>query len=287
LTIDKETIDNKTVDSKGLVNNFLSTVNFVFRFATPVLLAVLLIASTVKKEKPVLYLVGDSTVKNGSGKGSDGLWGWGDFLYEHFDTTRIKIENRARGGRSSRTFQTEGLWDEVLKKLKPGDYVIMQFGHNDGGALNDTLRARGSIKGTGEETEAIDNLITKKHEVVHTYGWYMRKYIRDTKAKGATPIVCSLVARNVWKEGKVARGTDSYASWAEVVAKEEDAVYIDLNDLVATRYEALGPEEVKTKLFLKDHTHTNTAGAKINAELVVQGLKQHKKLSLLRYLQKK
>jgi rhamnogalacturonan acetylesterase len=261
--------------------------DFIFRFVTPVLVVILLIASTVKKEKPVLYLVGDSTVKNGSGKGSDGLWGWGDFLYEHFDTTRIKIENRARGGRSSRTFQTEGLWDSVLKKLKPGDYVIMQFGHNDGGPLNDTSRARGSIKGTGEETEEIDNLLTKKHEVVHTYGWYMRQYIRDTKSRGATPIVCSLVARNVWKEGKVARSAGSYATWAEIVAKEEGAIYIDLNDLVATRYEELGPEEVKTKLFLQDHTHTNTAGAKINAGLVVQGLKQHKKVSLLRYLQKK
>lgn len=259
----------------------------VFKFAILVFVVTFLMASTVEKEKPVLYLIGDSTVKNGSGKGSDGLWGWGDFLYEHFDTTRIKIENRARGGRSSRTFQTEGLWDEVLRKLKKGDYVIMQFGHNDGGPLNDTLRARGSIKGTGEETEEIDNLITKKHEVVHTYGWYMRKYIRDTKAKGATPIVCSLVARNVWKDGKVARGAGSYASWAETVAKEEGAIYIDLNDLVAARYEELGPEVVKTKLFLQDHTHTNTEGARINAGLVVQGLQQHKKASLLRYLRKK
>ena len=235
-------------------------------------------------QKPVLYLVGDSTVKNGSGKGGDGLWGWGDFLYNEFDTTRISIKNLARGGRSSRTFQTEGLWDNVLAKVKPGDYVIMQFGHNDGGAVNDTTRARGSLKGTGEETQEIDNLLTHQHEMVHTYGWYMRKYIRDTKAKGAIPIVCSPVARNVWKDGKVVRGTDSYATWVATIAKEEDAVYIDLNDLVASRYEQLGPEEVASKLFLQDHTHTTEAGARINASLVANAIRNTKKLPLRKFL---
>ncbi|RAW01126.1 rhamnogalacturonan acetylesterase [Pseudochryseolinea flava] len=236
-----------------------------------ILLASLLL-STSLKIKPSIFLVGDSTVKNGSGKGEKGLWGWGDFLHEQFDTMKVHIENHARGGRSSRTYQTEGLWDNVLARVKPGDFVIMQFGHNDAGPINDTLRARGSIRGVGEETEEIDNLITKKHEVVHSYGWYMRKYIRDTKAKGATPIVCSLVARNVWKDGKVVRAQDSYAGWAQQIAQAEDALYIDLNDLVASRYETLGPEEVKTKLFLEDHTHTTAEGAKINASLVAQGI---------------
>jgi lysophospholipase L1-like esterase len=239
---------------------------------------------TIQKSKPVIYLVGDSTVKNGSGKGESGLWGWGDFLYTQFDTTQVRIENYARGGRSSRTYQTEGLWDNVLAKVKPGDYIIMQFGHNDGGAVNDTLRARGSIRGIGEETEEIDNLITHKHEVVHSYGWYMRKYIRDARAKGAIPIVCSLVARNVWKDGKVVRSTDSYATWAAAVAKVEGAYYIDLNDLVASRYEQLGPDEVKSKLFLEDHTHTTAAGAKINAALVAEGIRKQKKLVLRKFL---
>lgn len=241
-------------------------------------------AFTIQNQKPVIYLVGDSTVKNGSGRGEGGLWGWGDFLYTQFDTTKIRIENHARGGRSSRTYQTEGLWDNVLAKVKPGDYIIMQFGHNDGGAINDTLRARGSIRGIGEETEEIDNLITHKHEIVHSYGWYMRKYIRDARAKGATPIVCSLVARNVWKDGKVVRSTDSYATWAADVAKAEGAYYIDLNDLVASRYEQLGPDQVKSKLFLEDHTHTTEAGAKINAALVAEGIRAQRKLALRKFL---
>lgn len=246
---------------------------------------VILFAFSVK-EKPVVYLIGDSTVKNGGGRGGDGLWGWGDFLSSHFDTTRIKIENHARGGRSSRTYQTEGLWDNVLSKVKPGDFVIMQFGHNDGGAVNDSTRARGSIRGIGDEVQEIDNMVTKKHEVVHSFGWYMRKYIADTKAKGATPIVCSLVARNVWKDGKVDRATESYGKWAREVAASEGAAFIDLNDLVAQRYEALGPEEVKTKLFLKDHTHTTAEGAKINAALVADAIKTLPDASLSKYLKK-
>jgi lysophospholipase L1-like esterase len=247
--------------------------------------AALLIGSA-KKLKPSIYLIGDSTVKNGSGKGEGGLCGWGDFLHEQFDTTKVHIENRARGGRSSRTYQTEGLWDNVLAKVKRGDYVIMQFGHNDAGAINDTLRARGSIRGIGEETETIDNLITKKQEVVYSYGWYMRKYIRETKAKGGIPIVCSLVARNMWRDGKVIRATDSYATWAAQVAKAEGAAYIDLNDLVAQRYEQLGSDVVKSQLFLEDHTHTTKEGARINAALVAGGIKKLKIKWLTKFLRK-
>src|SRR5450432_530286 len=85
----------------------------------------------MKEKRPTLYIIGDSTVKNGSGKGSGGLWGWGDFLADHCDTGKIAIRNYALGGRSSRTFITEGHWDKVLAQLSSGDMVIMQFGHND------------------------------------------------------------------------------------------------------------------------------------------------------------
>lgn len=157
------------------------------------------------KEKPVLYIIGDSTVKTGAGKGENDMWGWGSYLPDHFDTTRIHIENHAIGGRSSRTFLTDGRWDKILPRLKKGDFVIMQFGHNDDWAINDTLRARGTIKGIGEEKEEIDNVITKKHEVVHTFGWYMRKYVTETQQKGATAIICSRVPGNSFENGKLIR----------------------------------------------------------------------------------
>lgn len=248
------------------------------------LLAIPAIANVEKKQKPTLYLVGDSTVKNGSGDGNGGLWGWGDFLYEQIDTTKIKIVNKARGGRSSRTYITEGLWDDVLKRLKPGDFVIIQFGHNDGGAINDNSRARATIKGTGEETEEIDNLLTGKHEIVHTYGWYIRKYISDTKQKGATPVVCSLIARNIWKDGKVPRATNDYTKWAAESAAASGAFFIDLNDLTASHYEAAGEPGVKEKLFCEDHTHTSKEGAQLNARCVAEGIKSLNKCALNKYL---
>ncbi len=231
---------------------------------------------------PTLFLIGDSTVKNGSGKGADGLWGWGDRIAPFFDSSKIRVENRARGGRSSRTYQTEGLWDQVLAEMKPGDFVLMQFGHNDGGPLN-TGRARASLKGTGDETQEVVMEATGKTEVVHTYGWYMRKYIADAKAKGATPIVLSPVPRNMWRDGTVIRASNDYGKWAAEAAKAEGAAFIDLNDLVARRYEEAGPEKVKT-YFPGDHTHTNDAGAALNAAAVVEGLKGLKDCSLCRYL---
>jgi rhamnogalacturonan acetylesterase len=111
----------------------------------------------------------------------------------------------------------------------------------------------------------------------------MRKYIRDTKAKGAIPIVCSPIPRNDWKDGKVARSKDSYSGWAKQVAKEEGAYFIDLNDLVATKYEAMGADAVKP-FFPGDHTHTDVNGAKLNAEIVMGQLKKLNPGKLNKYM---
>lgn len=221
------------------------------------------------KSLPTLFLVGDSTVK----VGTKGQRGWGEEFAHFFDPSKINVVNRAIGGRSSRTFQSEGRWDQVLADLKPGDFVIEQFGHNDGGALNDTSRARGTISGVGEETEEIDNLITKKHEVVHSYGWYIRKYATDTKAKGAMPIICSLVPRKTWTDdGKIARATTSYGGWAAKAASDTGAAFIDLNEIVAQTYDSLGKDKVDA-LFADEHTHTTVAGAQVSAACVIAGLK--------------
>jgi rhamnogalacturonan acetylesterase len=255
------------------------------RYLLLIVLAALCWFAAVPPQRPTLYLIGDSTVKNGGDKGDGGMWGWGHYINEFFDTTRLHIENHAIGGRSSRTFLTEGRWTKIMASLKPGDFVMMQFGHNDAGAINDTSRARGTIRGTGDETQEIDNLLTKKHEIVHSYGWYMRNYVREAKAKGATPIVLSLVPRNVWKNGKVVRSTGDYGKWAADVAKSEGAYFIDLNELVAKKYDAVGDSTtLQSTYFMKDHTHTNEAGAKVNAASVIDGLLQHKDCSLTKYV---
>lgn len=234
-------------------------------------------------EKPVLYIIGDSTVKNGDGTGKNNQMGWGTMIDLYFDTAKISVRNHAIGGRSSRTFITEGRWDKILATLKKNDYVIMQFGHNDASPLADTARARGTMKGVGMDSTATYNPIRKVNEMVYSYGWYMRKYVRETKAKGAIPIICSLVPRNNWKEGKVNRSGDSYALWAKQVAEEEGAYFINLNDLVADKYDEMGPDKVKL-FFQADNTHTNKDGAILNAQLVIKGIEDLKDCKLKKYI---
>ena len=196
---------------------------------------------------PTVFIAGDSTANNVERRG------WGDSLGSYFDATKVKIENRARAGRSSRTFLTEGLWDKLTADLRPGDIVLLQFGHNDGGPL-DTGRARGSFPGLGEETKAV-TMSNGTKELVHTYGWYMRKFIADAKAKGAKPMVLSLTVRNIWKDGKVERGSGNFSKWAQEMAKA-DLPFIDVTNIVADQYQKLGEEKVKP-LFSTDHTHTS------------------------------
>lgn len=220
---------------------------------------------------PTLFLIGDSTVRNGRGNGAGGQWGWGGFLAPCFDAQKINVVNRAVGGTSSRSFLNEGYWDRVRSMLRPGDFVMMQFGHNDNAPLNDKMRARGTIKGIGDESQTITNLLTGQSEVVHTFGWYLRKYAADTRAKGATPIICSQIPRKIWKGGKIVRSRDSYAGWAQQVAKAENVPFVDLNELIAEQYDELGTKKVDT-LFADPHTHTTADGAKLNAKCVVTGL---------------
>ncbi|HKE28041.1 MAG TPA: GDSL-type esterase/lipase family protein [Bryobacteraceae bacterium] len=222
-----------------------------------------------------LFLIGDSTVKNSWDVGSDGLWGWGRPLTAYFDTSQINVENQALGGTSSLSYISGGHWERVLALVRPGDFVMMQFGHNDGGTA-------GSLRGTGEETEERTDRDGAKARV-HSYGWYIRKYTADIKAKGATPIVCSLIPRNDWAEGKVRRATGSYGTWAQEAAQQGGAVFIDLNAIIADKYDRLG-EDAVTRFFPKEHTHTGWEGALLNAQSVVDGIKALPDCPLAKYL---
>jgi lysophospholipase L1-like esterase len=232
--------------------------------------------------KPTLFIAGDSTVRNGT----KGQQGWGERLGELFDTSRINVVNRAIGGRSSRTFITEGRWDQLLKDAKPGDFVLIQFGHNDGIAPDDPQRPRGTLRGIGEETKDIVHPQTKKPETVHTYGWYLRRYVADAKAKGMTPIICSPVPRRP-KEPvtEPLPAPSSYPMWAEEVAKAERVSFIDLHRLILHRYVGLAPDEIKRRYFTAtDDTHTCPDGAALNAEVVAGGIAGLTDVKLAQYL---
>ncbi len=226
--------------------------------------------------RPTIFIAGDST----AARHDDGqVQGWGVPFVALFDSAKVRIANHARGGRSSRTFITEGLWDQLVEELQPGDLVLIQFGHNDGGALNEEppgstrpLRARGSLPGIGGETVEIDNVLTGKHETVYSFGWYLRRMIADARARGATPILLSPTIRNIWAEGRVERGPGLFGAWSREVGQAEDAPFIDLSSLIADEYQRLGPEAVRP-FFGPDHTHTSADGAAVNARLVLAGLR--------------
>src|ERR1035437_1641269 len=95
----------------------------------------------LQEHKPTLYVIGDSTVRNGTKQIGNPLQGWGSFIGAYFDTTRIAVRNHAMGGTSSRTFISSGLCEKVLTQLQPGDFVIMQFSHNDSSPIVDSTRS--------------------------------------------------------------------------------------------------------------------------------------------------
>ena len=242
------------------------------------------ISTSLPAKLSILFLAGDSTVHTTGVRR-----GWGDEIGQFFDAKKITVTNCAHGGRSSRTFQTQGWWNDLLAHARPGDFVLIQFGHNDGGPLDDTNRARGTIRGIGDESKEIYNPIMHKKETVHTYGWYMRKYIADARAKGMTPIICSPVPRVPRQSGDSGLvDKDSYVQWSAEVAKNRNAFFIDLNHIIMGHYAGMTPQEIRARYFTKlDHTHTNPTGAKLNAESVVEGLRKLTNCPLRNFLLEK
>jgi lysophospholipase L1-like esterase len=240
-----------------------------------------------KKGRPVVFVIGDSTAKNGKDDGSNGQWGWAHFLWESFDTTRVSVENHALGGRSSRTFITEGLWAKVLAGVEPGDYVLIQFGHNDAGPLN-TGRARASLKGNGDADTTVVLEATGKKETIHSFGWYMRRYARETKAKGATPVLLSHIPRNMFTtkdSTAVIRNTTGFGNWTMEAAKMENVPYIDVNSIIADKLDRMGKDSIQL-MYHGDHTHTSKSGAILNAKAVAEGIAGLKKSDLKKLLKK-
>lgn len=241
--------------------------------------------SSRKGNNPVLFLVGNSTMRTGTlGNGNNGQWGWGYFAHEYFDEEKITVENHALGGTSSRTFYNR-LWPDVLKGIQKGDYVIIELGHNDNGPY-DSGRARASIPGIGKDTLHVTIKETGEKEIVYTFGEYMRKYIRDVKAKGAHPILMSLTPRNAWEDADstiITRVNETHGLWMKQVAKKERIPFIDLNEITAQKYEKFGKEKVKTMFYI-DRIHTSVFGARVNAESAAEGIRNYKKLKLANYL---
>jgi lysophospholipase L1-like esterase len=180
--------------------------------------------------------------------------------------------NRAVGGLSSRTFYTGGYWQRTLNMMRPGDVLVMQFGHNDAAPINDDKRARGTFAGVADNFETIENQLTGKPETVYSYGGYLRRFIGEARARGITTVVCSPIPRKTWKDKRIVRTENSYPEWARLVALQSGSAFIDLNKMIADEYDKLGEKKVEA-FFADEHTHTSKAGAEMNATFVAKELK--------------
>jgi lysophospholipase L1-like esterase len=231
-----------------------------------------LMSFTMPAEKPVrVYLIGDSTMCLYPQNRAP-ITGWGMPFANYFDNT-VQIENRARGGRSTRTFLSEGLWQPVVDSLKEADYVFIQFGHND---------------------EAKEPQYAARYTPVPDYKMNLAKFIAETREKKAIPILVTPVSRrNFDKDGTAKETHTDYTKAVFEVGEQYQVPVIDLDKKSRELYQSLGPEYSKT-LFMsldtgehpnypdgqRDNTHFNDFGARKIAEIVLNELKsQHIELA--------
>lgn len=246
-----------------------------------------------EKGKPMVFLCGDSTGKN-EDKNPDGMWGWGSQGYTVFDAKKCVFQNQAKAGRSTRTYLDEARWEEVYNSLEPGDVVLIQFGHNDIGGI-DKDKERGVIACPQDTSHVYHLKSNGKNKVIYSFGWYIKKMVRDCQEKGAHPVVLSFTPRNEWHEGKgktvgtfypveeksgryyIERRNDKYIPmWDKQIAEECGAEFVDVHNITADFLdEKCGKvgKEAAMKYFNHDHTHTSLLGAKTNAQSVAKGLK--------------
>ena len=229
-----------------------------------VLSAALFSLNFVLKEKPIIYLIGDSTCAD-KPLDDNPERGWGQ-VFANFFTNEVVIENHAKNGRSTKSFRYQGLWKAVYEKLKPGDYVFIQFGHNDQ-KISDTTRY----------AEAQTNY---RQNLIH--------YVKETQEKGAVPILLTPVNRRKFDaQGNFIDQHGEYPVVVREVANELNIALIDIHKKSLDLFAKLGPEKTK-EMFLhikpgvyktlnngkEDNTHFTRTGAIEVAKLVVDGIKE-------------
>lgn len=219
---------------------------------------------TFAQQKPTLFLIGDSTMANKENPDTNPEHGWGQML-PTFMTSGIEIQNHATNGRSSKSFRTEGRWDKVMKQLKKGDFVIIQFGHNDQ-KINDSVRF------TNPYTQYRANL---------------ERYVNEARSKGATPILMtSIVRRNFNENGVLVDTHKEYPLVVRMVANDLKVPFVDLQLLTEQMEISYGPEKSKQlHLHYKkgdvnyypegkdDDTHLSKLGAESIAKLASNSLR--------------
>lgn len=246
-----------------------------------------LMAFSLEKKPSTVYLIGDSTMADYTGDYDPGkdylkdrypLTGWGQVFQQFLSsdglsqlnkiikTDSLLVDNRARGGRSTRTFFQEGRWRKVFENLKPDDVVIMQFGHND-----------------ASESKP------ERYVDIEGYKEFLRLFVNQSREKGALPIIVTPVARNYpWKDGTLQNAHGDYDQASKDIAEELKVMLIDLNQKSRDYFSKMGEAYVTEHYFMnlpegkyeaypkgqKDNTHFQPQGASQVARLVFEGLKE-------------
>ncbi|KAJ7261996.1 putative rhamnogalacturonan acetyl esterase [Mycena rebaudengoi] len=213
-----------------------------------------------------LYLVGDSTMAVQTA--ASGIQGWGVPASQYFQN--LTIVNRAVSGRSARSYTREGKWTAVQALLVAGDYVVIEFGHNDGGSPATSDRA--SVVGEGSETQTV-TLADGTVEVVRTFPTYLKAMVDGALSKGATPILSSQTPNNPYEGVDTINFTPSrFVTYARNAAVAKNVPYVDHFTATLLLDQKLGKATVES-YFPIDHTHTNPTGANQVAYAFMSGLK--------------
>ncbi len=245
-------------------------------FSIVILIFVINFAVFAEKSPITIYLAGDSTMARKTADKRPET-GWGEMLQQFFDEKKIKIDNRALNGRSTKSFIAEGHWQEIVDGLKKGDYVFIEFGHND-------EKSEDATRYAAANTDYRNNLI---------------KFVSEVRAKNAFPVLLTPVMRRKFDErGNFEDTHGEYPDAVRRVAEELKVPLIDMHRKSEAVLTNLGAEKSRT-LFLQlkagensnypkgieDNTHFNPVGAQEMARLAVEGIKEQK-INLRKYLKK-
>jgi len=235
------------------------------------------VATNPVSAPPTLYIIGDSRIVSTHSNG------WGSELASFFDATKIKFSTYC--DQSARVNLRVGRWDAIVNKLKPGDFVLVQFNSNFESKVTDPyMHDRPALAGYNEQTVEA-TLADGNNETVHTYGWYMGKIASDAKEHGATAILCSPLPRNKWTNEKLAHDeTFDMTEWTRMAAKSVGASFIDIHTIVAEGYEHLGKDTTSQFFIEKSVSELSTDGMQYCASAFVARIKGIPGCALVKYL---
>jgi lysophospholipase L1-like esterase len=234
------------------------------RFYSGMIYCALLVNFALPQRRQIkIFIAGDSTAANKEVRAYPET-GWGMPFSYFFDST-VAVDNRAKNGRSTKTFISEGLWQNLINDVQPGDYVLIQFGHND------------------ESKEKTDRYTTPDE-----YKSNLEKFIKETRAKNASPVLLTPVTRRQFdSSGHIKETHGVYSALVREVSKQFSVPLVDLDEKSKALVDKFGPNDSKL-LFMQlepgehpnypdgrnDNTHFNELGARKIAELVLSGIRE-------------